>query len=510
MAVGARVHVPLHGRNLGAWVVEVDPPAPEGVELKAVLASSGLGPPPPVLSVAEWAAWRFALPLPRLLKTASPAHRVFSLPEPPRSEPARPPKGGVRLKRIGPAHDLLPVVLEAIEAATGPVLVLVPATGWAERLGARLRARGVDVASSWEESAAGWPVTVGSRAAAFAPLPSLAAAVVLDAHDYAERYDAVEVAVERCVRAGAACTLVSPCPTAVQRVTHGPVLAQERSVERAGWPPLTVVDRRRSDPRTGLFSEELVALARSVTRLVCVLQRTGRARLLTCVACGSLARCEVCGRPLSHDGTQLACPGCGATRPPVCDRCGATRLKVLRQGVSRAREELSALLGVPVGEVAGPVRGELPKTAVLVGTEAVLHRVRHADAVAFLDFDQHLLAPRFSAGEEALALLVRAARLVAGRGRVLVQTRLPDHGVLRAALAGDPSLFTELHVRSELRLPPYSALATVRSPARPEVSGAEVSALDAGRWLVRAPDHVALCDALVALGGGVRVDPLDV
>ena len=39
-----------------------------------------------------------------------------------------------------------------------------------------------------------------------------------------------------------------------------------------------------------------------------------------------------------------------------------------------------------------------------------------ADAVAFLDFDQELLAPRYRAAEQALALLARAARLV-GRPR---------------------------------------------------------------------------------------------
>ena len=62
--------------------------------------------------------------------------------------------------------------------------------------------------------------------------------------------------------------------------------------------------------------------------------------------------------------------------------------------------------------------------------------------VAFLDLDQELLAPRYRAAEEALALLVRAARLVGGRaggGRLLLQTRLPDHEVVQAALLADPA-----------------------------------------------------------------------
>ncbi|MGH8981964.1 MAG: hypothetical protein ACRDWE_13270, partial [Acidimicrobiales bacterium] len=354
---------------------------------------------------------------------------------------------------------------------------------------------------------------VGSRAAAWAPVPVLGAAVVLDCHDHHDRYDAAEVVVERAARDGAPCTLVSPCPTAVQRERYGPPVAEERSVERAGWPALSIVDRRVADPRTGLLSEGLVDLARRVRpeRLVCVLHRTGRARLLACASCGALARCVRCGRPVESSGDVLSCRNCGSTRPHVCASCGSGRLKVLRQGVSRVREELEALLAVPVGEVTGDTGAEVPPTQVLVGTEAVLHRVRHAAAVAFLDFDQHLLAPRFGAGEESLALLARAARLVGGRqGTVLVQTRLADHDVLRAAVAGDPGLFTELDLRRELNLPPYSALATVRADAAPALRGVEVSPLGPGRWLVRARDHRALCDAVAPLHGGARIDPLDV
>jgi hypothetical protein len=82
--------------------------------------------------------------------------------------------------------------------------------------------------------------------------------------------------------------------------------------------------------------------------------------------------------------------------------------------------------------------------------------------------------------------------------------------VLAAAVAGDPGLLTEVGLRAELGLPPSSALATVRADAPPDLPGLEVSPLSAGRWLVRAPDHQILCDALRSLRGGVRVDPEDV
>ena len=524
---------------------------PPGVAVLEMTGVSGLGPPRSVLALAAWGAWRWAIPMATLLRTASPERNVWALPTPP--PPERPPRragaisvtgpgwgavlgrrgAGTVLVREGPARDLLPIVLDVVDHATGPVLVLAPATGWAARLAERLRRRGLSVAGTWAEAAAGWPVVVGSRAAAWAPIERLGAAVVLDVHDYKDRYDAAEVVAERCARDGAPCVLVSPCPTAVQVDRYGPPVVPARSEERGAWPAVTVVDRRGADPRTGLYSEELVRLARSVLpeRLVCVLNRTGRARLLACAACGELARCTTCGRPLEDDGGTLRCPGCGATRPIVCAACDATKFKVLRRGVARVREELEALLGTAVGEVSGPSRDDpVPDAAVLVGTEAVLHRVRRAAAVAFLDFDQHLLAPRFTAAEQALGLLALAGRLVGGRaggragaaggrgsgrragsGTVLVQTRLPDHAVLRAAVAGDPSLATELDVRRALGLPPASALAVVRADRPPTLGdGVEVSSLGGGRWLVRAPDHKVLCDAVAILHGGVRVDPDDV
>jgi primosomal protein N' (replication factor Y) len=196
--------------------------------------------------------------------------------------------------------------------------------------------------------------------------------------------------------------------------------------------------------------------------------------------------------------------------------------KMLRPGVSRLREELEALAGEPVVEVSGarPSAGadtdaDPREARLMVGTEAALHRAGRRDVVVFCDFDQELLAPRLRASEDALALLARAARLVGGRrgadrGRLVVQTRIPDHPVLRAALHGDPGPFAaeERRLRAALDLPPVTALATVSGPGAEAYSeslghmltGPSVTVLgpDDGVWLVRASDHRTLCDALAA------------
>ena len=465
--------------------------------------------------------------------------------------------------RLPPATDLIDLVLSvvdhpAVRARDGSTVVLVPSTGWAERLTARLVRRGYPTTAAWAEARAGWPVVVASRAGAWAPVPRLAAAVVLDAHDAAYReesaptYSAVEVLLERAGREGAPCILVSPVPPVALAARAGlRTVTLPAHQERAGWPALERVDRRGADPHTGMFSEEFVRLARSVLGddaaaargpLVCVYNRTGGARLLACRHCGELARCARCGAAAARprDEEVLRCPRCGETRPVVCVACGRLRMKMLRPGVSRLREELAALLGVEVGEVSGASAGAragahepvLPAAPVLVGTEAVLHRVRRAAAVAFLDIDLHLLAPRLSATEDTLALFVRAARLIGGRGagppwvRVQVQTRVPEHPVLTAVAGGEPAgvLAEDVALRRASSLPPFSALALVSGALAPtyaealtresESSGApaevSVSALDEGRYLVQAPSHVALCDLLARTprppGRGLRVE----
>jgi primosomal protein N' (replication factor Y) (superfamily II helicase) len=293
----------------------------------------------------------------------------------------------------------------------------------------------------------------------------------------------------------------------------GSVLRPSRQQERAGWPIIDVVDRRRDDPaRGGLFSPVLVERLRAAERAVCVLNRKGRSRLLACVRCGAIAACDRCGAAMAQDDDgQLVCRRGDSTRPLVCQECGSVNFKNLRHGIARAREELEALVRRPVVEVSAATAGsELPDASVYVGTEAVLHQVHRADVVAFLDFDQELLAPRYRAAEEALTLLARAARIVgdrAGRGRVVVQTRMPRNEAVQAALQANPALLSDAERtrRTELGYPPFAALAEVSGQGGPQFVdalgrplGVEVLGPRDGRWLLRAANHQTLCDALAA------------
>ena len=568
MRVGTIVRVPLHGRRVRGWVVEdgIEPEV-ERAGLRPLAKVVSAGPPPEVVELCRWAAWRYAGPLALLLRSASPPNIV-----PPAVEaelhhavfpPGVPPAGldEVIARERGllawpPAADRLEVV-EALLGEEGSAIVVAPDSRHVRALIDRLRRSGREVVVvrgnepdaartvSWERARTGANVIVGGRVAVLAPVPDLTAVVVLDEGDEAlkeERaptWNARELALERARRVGARCTLVSPAPTIDAEAAAGRPVRPARTTERDGWPRLEIVDLRDQPPGRGLFSDELTAALHAAlergARAVCVVNRRGRAHLLVCRQCGRVAQCEVCDAAVAEGDTGFVCPRCATERPRVCLHCHSTRFSGRRPGVARLREELAALLPRATVADVDVSTATLPAAEVLVGTEAVLHRVDaepdRTDLVAFPEFDQELLAARYRAAEQALWLLVRAARVVGGRrgaGRVLVQTRAPDHDVLEAAHGADPTIVADAERarRRVLGFPPFGGLAElsgasdavdlactlVRAAPGVRVLG-PVAVGPASRALVQAPSTEALCDAFAEIDltparerGRLRVD----
>jgi primosomal protein N' (replication factor Y) len=544
--VGSIVRVPLHGRSVRGWVTDLDPSdlSFDLDRIRPIAKVSSEGPDGDVIELAGWASVRWgAGRLRPFLVAASPPTNVAGLPPARRTrvhvEPVHP--GAVELLesfggvlRLPPSDDLVPVLAAA--ARLGPTLVVGPSPDRARVDAIRLRRSGLSVAhvpQEWAAAAAGVDVVIGARSAAWAPCPDLAAVVVVDEHDEAlqeERsptWHGRDVAVERARRAAAPVLVVSPCPTVVGLAAVGERLRKPAiDVERAGWPIVEVVDRSRDEPwRTSLVSSPLIAhLRRAEQTVVCVHNTPGRARILACRSCRALVRCERCEAAvgLADDGN-LICRRCGTVRPPACLVCGGTAFANIKPGVTRLREELEAAAGRPVVAVTGRDAEPPPAAGVYVGTEAVLHRVKSADVVAFLDIDLELLAPRYRAAEQAMALLVRAARLIGPRrerptGRLLVQTFLPRHEVVQAALLADPGRLTdpERERRRALDLPPFAALAAITGPGSDAVANAlrAVPGVTVGggadRYVARTASWDDLGRALIAAprpkGSRVRIE----
>lgn len=532
LQVGSRVRIELHGRRVAGWVTELDPEPVADVELRLLQKWSGRGPDGPMIDLANWLAYRWVGSPAKALRTASPPKNVYRIPKaatakwtgPVEPEAAAAFEGAGSVVRVAPGADRWPLVLAA--AAKGNPLILMPTIDAAKQLAGRLRRSGLDVAllpDDWARAAAG-AIVVGTRAAVLGPVGEIGAIVVFDEHDDAYReertptWHAREVAIERSIRAEVPCVLVSPAPS-VEAVSALPLREPVRSVEHAGWAAVSVVDRRSEPPgRLGLFSEELVRELSREGRVACILNRTGRVRLLACVACGELASCDTCqGAVRQVDDSTLTCSRCAAQRPPVCASCGGARLKNLVLGVSRAREELSALLGEPVGEVTASDTSD-GNARVVIGTEALLRATPARNArwssVAFLDFDQHLTALRQQAESEAMGLLVMASRLVGPRrngGRILVQTRLGEHRVLEAASRADLGALTAawLEQATAMRWPPAIAQAEISGKGAAAFIeklgspiGLDVLGPNEDRWLIRSADNDTLVAELARVDRG--------
>ena len=482
----------------------------------------------------------------RFLGTASPATTVKAIPTSHGAAPISRPEtelgqrgvklggdAGIAVEQLGPATDPIDLVIgfaaEARSRHDGSVVILVPGLGYAGRLTRRLARRGlpaVNVADAWDAARAGWPIVVGTRTAAFAPVPDLAGMLVLDAEDErfrsegAPTWSAVDVAIERSRRANVPSVLVASCPSpalallAAQGESTGPS-------DVGGWPVVEVADRTEADPRTGWFSDQLARMGREALEaqpegiaVACILNRTGRAKLLACRRCGDLARCSSCEAAVALGDGDLVCPRCSAVRPIICAGCGATAMKRLRPGTAQLAEELSGLLGVPTAEVtAATIPTDLDGARAVVGTEAIVHRIRQSKLVAFLDLDSQLLASRPGAELSTLALIGRAGRMVGGRdhpdhGTVILQTRLSGHPVVLAAQDGDPGpvVASDLDLRRMLGLPPFRTAAIVKGPGAASLAhscrelGIEERPLSDGRIALLAADPTTLADALERAG----------
>ena len=545
LSVGSMVRVSLAGRRVGAWVCAVDVEPPHGVELAPLKTLRGVGPDAEMLELASWAAWRWAGSRVKFLRAASPPTMLAGVPL--AQSPVPVPSGPtdvfakafelaqarrVSVVRTPPSSDDVPLALEACRL--GDALLLHADSARARRLGIALRRAGVKVAlgaQQWSVAASGATV-VGTRSAAWMPMPRLSAVVVFDEHDesLAEQssptWHARVLGLERARRRGVPAVLSSPVPS-LEALRSGPLLRPDRAAERNGWPLTEVLDRRAQDPvKAGLFAEGIGGLLRGDSRVVCVLNRKGRSRLLSCAACGELVRTVDGTSPMVLEDSELRSADGSEVRPVVCAHCGDTRLKNLRPGVKRAREELEALVGEAVDEVTASSVAQ-PTTRVVIGTEAVLHRLTAADVVAFLDLDQELLAPRLRAVEQTMALLARAARLLGPKdsgGRLVLQTRQPDHEVVQAVLRGDPSLVAviERDRRRSAGVAPYGAQVLVSGAGASEFIsalghrvGIRILGPSNDRWLLQADDHEPILDALEATprpDGRLRieVDPLRV
>ena len=179
----------------------------------------------------------------------------------------------------------------------------------------------------------------------------------------------------------------------------------------------------------------------------------------------------------------------------------------MRSGVTTLARDVAAQLSQDVTELTASSDPAAATGRVVVGTEAVLQRVRRCGLVIFVDFDQYLLAPRERARRDAVAAVARAGRLVGGRregrGSVILQTRRGEDAVITAltSLSFESVSDDDVETAMVLGLPPYGAIAEIEG----ESAATFVATMDASQvrviptakgFSVHAPDSSTLSHAL--------------
>jgi primosomal protein N' (replication factor Y) len=381
-------------------------------------------------------------------------------------------------------------------------------------------------------------VAIGARSAVFAPVLT-PGVIVVDEEQEASykngetpRYHARDVAAVRARLEGARLVLGSATPSLESMSRVGPHLIRvelPRRVHARPMPEVTLVDLRRTAmvrktagvPWSEILDEAVRETLDRGEQVLLLLNRRGYSAFLQCPSCGVVPECPNCSISLTVHRTPpvLRCHYCDHRKlvPTSCEACGHPVQSARGVGT----QQLEAVVGerFPAARVA---RMDLDTTSarwshqrilgavlrrevdVLLGTQMIAKGIDLPEVtlVGVVDADVALHLPDFRAAERTFQLLAQVAGR-AGRGdrpgRVVVQTRQPDHHALIHASRQDTEGFVEaeLALRKEPAYPPETSLVNlvVSGPGEAEVSARAASLAD---WCAAADRRFGL--GLTVLG----------
>ncbi|MBO5672324.1 MAG: primosomal protein N' [Alistipes sp.] len=346
----------------------------------------------------------------------------------------------------------------------------------------------------------GGELIVGVRSALFLPINNAGLIIIDEEHDPsykqsdpAPRYNARDCAVVMGRIYGAKVLLGSATPSLESYVNalSGKYQYVELS-ERWGdalLPEIVVSDTlravKRGERKTHFNVELLNSISDSLAdgkQVILFQNRRGYAPYIQCRTCGYSPRCPHCNVTLTQHNTssRMECHYCGYSEPRrnVCPNCETQDMAPMGFGTERVEEEISRLFPeARVARLDGDTSSsessfrrivrefEMGETDILVGTQILGKGFDFGGVttVGILNADNLLSAPDFRAAERAFQLMTQVAGRAGRReerGRVVVQTSLPNHPVIREVALGDyrAMALVELREREAFGYPPYSHL----------------------------------------------------
>lgn len=519
--VGVRVRVPLGGRKVRGFVVDL---ANRDGNLKEILGVSGEVPvfDLALLKTLRWAAQHYVAPVSVVLEKAAPP----TLPKLTNTTAETPTINEVRTaKPLAPFAEALAsrerhpavsycvhwndpswidVVAPVLNSAQS-IMVVSATVREASRIAESLRLQfpnsvvlvpdGNDskVTRAWEAASRPGTILVGTPRIAAWPMPVIGLAIVIEEGRRAMKdRQTPTIHVRDLLRTrsrieGFGLLFVGPTPS-VEAIAAG---AETIQPERP-WGLVETVDRREDPPGSGFLSD------RAVTALKNTAGSGNQAFVFThvraehasarCVSCRSLRRCVRCG---SQIGQRPSCPRCGL-EAPKCSNCGGVQFESMGSIPRRIATELEKRVG---SSLVGLVDDGRPIT---VGTERDLVAIEGMQLAVAVDVDSLLYGSNYRASEEAIRVLARLVGcVIRGKGfRTLLQTSDPDSPLIVALRRGEPIPYLEsvLAERARDGFPPATEMLAI------EVKGADTDSVS--------PEIVAIAPGMVmgpvASGDGLR------
>lgn len=397
------------------------------------------------------------------------------------------------------------------------VLVLVPEISLTPQLEARFKHRfAVNIAVShskltpnqrqnaWLQTQQGIsPILLGTRSALFTPFNKLGLIILDEEHDGSfkqqegVRFSARDTAIVRSKLLNIPILLGSATPSLESLHNVDKKRYQWLHLpERAGYsikPVLQLLDIRNKKMREGLSEILLIEIRKTLEKneqVLLFLNRRGFAPTLICHGCGWVARCQHCEANLviHADEALLRCHHCGTEHRLLntCPACKTGELTPLGLGTERVEKVLTKVFAnkitLRLDRDSTKRKGSLEdylaqinqgEVDIILGTQMLAkgHHFPNVTLVAILDVDSGLFSIDFHSAEKLAQLIVQVSGR-AGRaeksGRVIMQTRQPDHPLLTTLIEHGYQRFAEsaLAERKAAQLPPFSYQALLSVQAR--------------------------------------------